>query len=180
MTETRPDSPDGSSRTSSDATKAPAKAAAPKAPAKTAAGKAPTKAAARKVPAKAAAQSAPAQARAAEREPISGPAPAKRPGAGADAPAGSTSALTADALTRAEVSVTTIRELNERAITVIRNAGQSALDAYQTALEAIVSLEQRLAGATSLEWVSTVVRTQAELAQSIANAYLSAARDLLR
>ena len=85
-----------------------------------------------------------------------------------------------DATKRAEASVAKIRELNERAISLTRDAGQSALDAYQRALEAIVSLEQKVAGATQLEWVSALVRTQAEFTQSIGEAYLSAARDLLR
>jgi hypothetical protein len=171
MTETRPDSSDSTSSPSSEAKKAPAKAVARKAPAKAAAKKAPAKAAARK---------AIAGTQASERASIRGPAAAERPGVEADTSTEATTTVTEEAVKRAEASVAKIRKLNERAITVTRDAGQSALDAYETALEAIVSLERRLAGATQLEWVNALVRTQAEFTQSIGKAYLSAARDLLR
>jgi hypothetical protein len=88
--------------------------------------------------------------------------------------------LTEDEVSMAEASIAKIRELNERAITVTRDAGQAALDAYQAALEAIVSLGQRLAGGTQLEWLTALVRTQAEFTQTIGKAYFSAGRDLFR
>jgi hypothetical protein len=79
-----------------------------------------------------------------------------------------------------EVSVARIRELNEEAMTAARNSGQRALDAYQAALEAIVSAQNRLAEGSQLKWFTTLVATQAEFTQRMGEIFLTAARNQLQ
>lgn len=78
-----------------------------------------------------------------------------------------------------EATVARIRELNERALSAARAAGQASLDAYEKALQSFVSVEERLASATQLDWVKAIVGAQAEFVQNISGVYVSAARDML-
>jgi hypothetical protein len=78
-----------------------------------------------------------------------------------------------------EATVQRIRELNERAISAARAAGTASLDAYEKALQSFVSVEERMANATQLDWVKAVVGAQAEFVQNISGVYLNAARDML-
>jgi hypothetical protein len=78
-----------------------------------------------------------------------------------------------------EATVARIRELNERAIEAARSAGTASLDAYEKALQSFVSVEERLANATQLDWVKAIVGAQAEFVQNISGVYVNAARDML-
>lgn len=78
-----------------------------------------------------------------------------------------------------EATAARIRELNERAIEAARTAGTAGLDAYEKALQSFVSVQERLAGATQLDWVKAVVGAQAEFVQNISGVYLNAARDVV-
>jgi hypothetical protein len=89
-------------------------------------------------------------------------------------------AATQQAREGVETSIRRIRELNERAIAAARQAGGGALDAYEAALESMVSLEQRLAGASQIDWIKAVVNAQADFTKNIGSAYVQAARNALR
>jgi hypothetical protein len=73
-----------------------------------------------------------------------------------------------------------IRELNEQAIVAARSAGQQALDAYQAALESVVSAEEKLAAGSQLDWFTTLVTTQAEFTRRLGDVFLTAARDNIK
>jgi hypothetical protein len=79
-----------------------------------------------------------------------------------------------------EASVERIRELNEQAIVAARSAGQQALDAYQAALESVVSAEEKLAAGSQLDWFTTLVTTQAEFTRRLGDVFLTAARDNIK
>src|ERR1700712_2883542 len=78
-----------------------------------------------------------------------------------------------------EAAMARIRELNERAMQAARTAGEASLDAYEQAMQSFVSVEERLAGATQLDWVKAIVGAQSEFVQNISGVYVKAARDLL-
>ncbi|HSP37241.1 MAG TPA: hypothetical protein VLR26_05775 [Frankiaceae bacterium] len=80
----------------------------------------------------------------------------------------------------AEAAMARIRELNERAMAAARIAGAAGLDAYEKAMQSFVSVEERLAGATQLDWVKAIVGAQAEFVQAISSTYVDAARELLK
>jgi hypothetical protein len=89
-----------------------------------------------------------------------------------DAPFGVDSAAYEEAAQR-------IRDLNERLIESSKAAGLTTLDAYEKALKSLVDFEQKVAGASQLDWVSALASTYATFVQDVSGAYTKAARDLL-
>jgi phosphoenolpyruvate carboxylase len=79
-----------------------------------------------------------------------------------------------------EGTIERIRELNERAIEGARQAGSIYLDAYEQALKSIVEQQERLAEATPVEWVRTVIEAQAEFTREMGNLYASAVREAFK
>jgi hypothetical protein len=72
-----------------------------------------------------------------------------------------------------------IRDLNERLIESSKAAGLTTLDAYEKALKSLVDFEQKVAGASQLDWVPALAATYATFVQDVSSAYTKAARDLL-
>lgn len=71
-----------------------------------------------------------------------------------------------------------IRELNERLIEGAKAAGLTTLDAYEKVLTSLLDFEQKLAGATQLDWVSALAQTHASMVRDLTVAYSKAAREL--
>lgn len=91
---------------------------------------------------------------------------------GADAAAGMTAA--------ADETVQRIRELTERFIESAKSAGNQSLDAYEKSLRNLVEFQERAAGATQLDWVSSIAAAHAKFVQDVSAAYVSAAREMLK
>jgi hypothetical protein len=91
---------------------------------------------------------------------------------GADA-AAQMSAATDDAVQR-------IRDLTERFIEAAKTAGNQSLDAYEQSLRTLVEFEERAAGASQLDWVSSIAAAHAKFVQDVSAAYVSAAREMLK
>jgi hypothetical protein len=83
------------------------------------------------------------------------------------------SAATDDAVQR-------IRELTERFIDAAKKAGNQSLDAYEQSLRTLVEFEERAAGASQLDWVSSIASAHAKFVQDVTAAYVSAAREMLK
>ena len=73
-----------------------------------------------------------------------------------------------------------VRELNERIIEASNKGGQVYLDVYERTLKSIADYEERVAGASQVEWVATIAQAQANFTREIAEAYTSAGRDFLK
>ena len=52
-------------------------------------------------------------------------------------------------------------------------------DSIETAAERLSELNEKAAGASRVEWVSTVVTAQADLTREVTKAYASAAREFV-
>ena len=72
------------------------------------------------------------------------------------------------------------RELNEQIIEAGKQAGATYLRAYERALVSIADLQEEVAKATPIEWVSTVANAQARFTRDIAEAYTAAGRELIK
>jgi hypothetical protein len=83
------------------------------------------------------------------------------------------SAATDDAVQR-------IRDLTERFIDAAKTAGNQSLDAYEQSLRTLVEFEERAAGASQLDWVSSIAAAHAKFVQDVSAAYVSAAREMLK
>jgi predicted RNA-binding Zn ribbon-like protein len=86
----------------------------------------------------------------------------------------------ADATAATEEAVQRIRELTERFLESAKAAGNQTLDAYEKALQSLVDFQEKAAGATQLDWVSSIAQAHAKFIQEVSNAYVSAAREMLK
>jgi predicted RNA-binding Zn ribbon-like protein len=82
-------------------------------------------------------------------------------------------------MTAFEDAATRIRDLNERLISSSKAAGATTLEAYEKSLESMLGLEEKVAGATQLDWVSAIAQTHAKVVRDISAAYAKAAREML-
>jgi hypothetical protein len=73
-----------------------------------------------------------------------------------------------------------IRELTERFITAAKQAGNASLDTYEKALQSLVDFEEKAAGASQLDWVTSIAAAHAKFMQDVSAAYVSAAREMLK
>ena len=80
----------------------------------------------------------------------------------------------------AEETAERVRELNERIIEASNRGGHVYLDAYERTLKSIADFEERVAGASQVEWISAVANAQANFTREIAEAYTQAGREFLK
>jgi len=80
----------------------------------------------------------------------------------------------------AEEAVQRIRELTERFIDAAKKAGNVSLDAYEKSLRTLVEFQEKAAGASQLDWVSSIATAHAKFVQDVSAAYVSAAREMLK
>jgi hypothetical protein len=73
-----------------------------------------------------------------------------------------------------------IRELTERFIDAAKTAGNASLDAYEQSLRGLLEFQERAANASQLDWVSSIANAHAKFVQDVSNAYISAAREMMR
>jgi hypothetical protein len=72
-----------------------------------------------------------------------------------------------------------IRAFNERLIHSSKTAGVGMLDAYEKALNGLIDFEEKVSGASQLEWVSALTQTHVSFVRDANEAYTKAARELL-
>jgi hypothetical protein len=80
----------------------------------------------------------------------------------------------------AEEAAQRIRAMTEQVIEQAKKSGNWMLDAYAEALQNLIDFEQKAAGATQIEWVSTIAQAHAKFMEDVSQAYVTAARDMLK
>ena len=85
----------------------------------------------------------------------------------------------ADAQRDPEQVAANIRELNEQVIEAGRQAGVDFLDAYEQLLRTVADYQDKMADVSQVDWVTNLVRAQANFTRDVATAYTKAARDAL-
>jgi hypothetical protein len=73
-----------------------------------------------------------------------------------------------------------IQDLTDRFISSAKTAGNQSLDAYEQSLRTLVEFQERAAGASQLDWVSSIAAAHAKFVSDVSTAYVSAARDMLK
>jgi hypothetical protein len=87
---------------------------------------------------------------------------------------------TADLNGSFEAAADRVRDLTEKLIATAKKSGTASLDAYEKGLTNFVDFQQKVAGASQLDWVSTVVQAQTEFFTEVSAAYTAAARENLK
>ena len=86
----------------------------------------------------------------------------------------------ADMTAASEQAVQQIRELTERFIEAGKKSGAQSLGAYEKSLRSLVEFQERAAGASQLDWVSSIATAHARFVQEVSSAYVNAAREMLK
>jgi hypothetical protein len=79
-----------------------------------------------------------------------------------------------------EDTIKRIEEMNRRMIESSKSAGLVALDAYEKALQSMLEFQEKVAGASQLDWVSALASAHAQFVGDISAAYIKAARESLK
>jgi hypothetical protein len=79
-----------------------------------------------------------------------------------------------------EDTIKRIQEMNERMIESSKSAGRVALDAYEKALKSMLDFQEKVTGASQLDWVSALATTHAQFIQDVSAAYIKATRETLK
>lgn len=88
--------------------------------------------------------------------------------------------MSTDPAAASEEAVQRIRDLNERFIESAKAAGNQSLDAYEQSLRNLVEFQERAAGASQLDWVSSIASAHAKFVSDVSAAYVNAAREMLK
>jgi len=72
-----------------------------------------------------------------------------------------------------------LSELNEKTVANSRKASSAYLNSYENAVVSVADSYEKAAGASRVEWVSTVAAAQADLTREVAKAYTAAAREFV-
>jgi hypothetical protein len=73
-----------------------------------------------------------------------------------------------------------LRDLNERIIEAGRKAGTAYLDAYEKNLRSVADYESKVAEATPVDWMASLLNAQADFVREVAKATTASGRDLLK
>jgi hypothetical protein len=72
-----------------------------------------------------------------------------------------------------------LAELNEKAAANSRKASAAYLTSYENAVISLAGSYEKAAGASRVEWVSSVATAQADFARDVTKAYTAAAREFV-
>ena len=87
---------------------------------------------------------------------------------------------TPDASATIEEASQRIRDLTERFIDSAKKAGNASLDTYEKSLQSLVDFQEQAAGASQLDWVTSIAQAHAKFVQDVSSAYVAAAREMLK
>ncbi len=108
---------------------------------------------------------------------------AKKPAAGAAKKSSASAAKKPSASAaeaRLDVAAQRLRKLNERIIDAGKDAGESTLTSYETALKSIASAIEKGPGSSEVEWLANLATTQAKFIRDVTAAWTKAARAKLK
>lgn len=79
-----------------------------------------------------------------------------------------------------DAATSQFRELNERVAEASKKAGNLYVDAWEKTVTGFAALEEKVAGASRVDWVTDVVGAHANLTRDFGRTYAAGARDLLK
>ena len=84
------------------------------------------------------------------------------------------------AKTTADDTTKRIRDLNEQILSAAKKAGNAYLDTYEKTLASIAAYQEQTASETDVDWVATMLESQARFARDLTKVYVSTVRESLK
>ncbi len=81
---------------------------------------------------------------------------------------------------RVDAAAARVRKLNERIISAGKEAGESTLSSYESALKTIASAIEKGPGSSEIDWISNLATAQAKFIRDVTTAWTKAARKRLK
>jgi hypothetical protein len=79
-----------------------------------------------------------------------------------------------------EQTINHITQLNEQIVDAAKKAGGASLDAYERTLDSIAGYQEQVVKQSDVEWISTVIDTQAKFTRALTKLYVGTGRELLK
>ncbi|MET0452245.1 MAG: hypothetical protein ABW137_10435 [Mycobacterium sp.] len=79
-----------------------------------------------------------------------------------------------------EAAAQRVKETSDRVLALSKENGLVWLEAYEKMLNGVLKLEEETAKELKVDWVETLVSTQADLMRETSQAYLGAVKDRLK
>jgi hypothetical protein len=79
-----------------------------------------------------------------------------------------------------EAATERIRGLNEKVLVAAKQTGNISLDTYEQTVNSVLDFSQKAADSTKVDWFSALAKSQASVITEVTNAYIKAARELLK
>ena len=79
-----------------------------------------------------------------------------------------------------EAATERIRGLNEKVLVAAKQTGNISLDTYEQTVNSVLDFSQKAADSTNVDWFSALAKSQASVITEVTNAYIKAARELLK
>jgi len=79
-----------------------------------------------------------------------------------------------------EAATERIRGLNEKVLVAAKQTGNISLDTYDQTVNSVLDFSQKAADSTNVDWFSALAKSQASVITEVTNAYIKAARELLK
>lgn len=85
-----------------------------------------------------------------------------------------------EATKRFEENTERMKEFNSSVVETSKAGSRVVVDNYEKAAKSFFEMQRQMAGASQSEWVKDTANTQIQFAEEVADAWVKAARDLLK
>lgn len=85
-----------------------------------------------------------------------------------------------EATKRIEENTERVKEFNATVADATKTNGRLIVDSYEKAAKGVFDVQRQLIGNSQIDWVKNASATQIQFAEDVANAWVKAARELLK
>lgn len=88
--------------------------------------------------------------------------------------------MTEEATKRMEQNTERMKEFNSSVMESSKAGSRTVVDNYEKAAKSFFEMQRQIAGTSQVEWMKNTANTQIQFSEEVTNAWVKAARDLLK
>jgi hypothetical protein len=88
--------------------------------------------------------------------------------------------MTEEATKRMEQNAERMKEFNSSVMESSKAGSRTVVDNYEKAAKSFFEMQRQIAGTSQVEWMKNTANTQIQFSEEVTNAWVKAARDLLK